>query len=208
MDSYDKLPDAEIKPVGEISRKFLELGINSFKQACEYVHGIEYGYNSNYDDKLIFFKEKKGTCTSKHAVIAGLAEELNIPLYKHVCVYKFTEKISTGANKILKKYKIPYVPMVHCFLAFIAFRNLQFDLTEGNCNGKNTTINECIYNEKVNPFISGKDEYLLFKRVLKEKILPTKEMEGITERSLLKARSESIRLLTKNMEKQKRKRNA
>lgn len=204
MDSYDKLPDAEIKPGGEMSRKFLELGIKSFKQACEYVNIIEYGYNSNYDDKLIFFKEKKGTCTSKHAVIAGLAEELNIPLYKHVGVYKFTEEISTGANEILKKYKIPYVPMIHCFLVY---RNLRFDLTEGNCNGKNTTIDKLIYEEKVDPFISGKDEYLLFKRVLKKQILPSKEMEGIKERSLLKARSESIILLTQNIEKQKIQRN-
>ena len=205
MDSYDKLPDTEIKPVGEISRKFLELGIKSFRQACEYVNNIEYGYNTNYDDKLIFFKEKRGTCTSKHAVVAGLAEELNIPLYKHVCIYKFTEEISTGAIEILKKYKIPYAAMVHCFLVY---KNLRFDLTEGNCNGKNTTIDEFIHEEKVDPFISEKDEYLLFKRVLKEKILPSKEMEGITERSLLKARSESIRLLTKNMEKQKSKRNS
>jgi len=204
MDSYDKLPDAEIKPVGEISEKFLELGIKSFKQACEYVHNIEYGYNTNYDDKLIFFKEKKGTCTSKHAVAARLAEELNIPLYKHVCVYKFTEEISTGANEILKKYKVPHIPMVHCFLVY---KNLRFDLTEGNSNGKNTTIDEFIYEEKVDPFISGKDEYLLFKSVLKKYILPSKEMEGIKERSLLKARSESIRLLTKNIEKQKGKRN-
>ncbi|MCK4284855.1 MAG: hypothetical protein KAX18_01580 [Candidatus Lokiarchaeota archaeon] len=204
MDSYEKLPDAEIKLLGEISKKFLELGIKSFKQACEYVNNIEYGYNSNYDDKLIFFKEKKGTCTSKHAVIAGLAEELNIPLYKHVGVYKFTEEISTGANEILKKYNIPYVPMVHCFLVY---RNLRFDLTEGNCNGKNTTIDKLIYEEKVDPFISGKDEYLLFKRVLKKQILQSKEMKGIKERSLLKARSESIILLTQNIEKQKIQRN-
>ena len=204
MDSYDKLPDAEIKPVGEISRKFLELGINSFKEACEYVHDIEYGYNSNYDDRLIFFKEKKGTCTSKHAVIAGLAEELKIQLYKHVGLYKFTEEISTGTNEILKKYEIPYVPMVHCFLVY---KDFHFDLTEGNCNGKNKTIDELLHEEKVDPFISGKDEYLLLKRVLKKQILPSKEMEGIKEKILLKARSESIRLLAKNIEKQKSKRN-
>ena len=101
MDSYDKIPDAEIKPIGIISKKFLELGINSFKEACMYVHNIEYGYNTNYDDKLIFFKEKKGTCTSKHATIAQLAKELNIPMNKHVGVYKLTEEIAIGTNKIL-----------------------------------------------------------------------------------------------------------
>ena len=192
MDSYDKLPDAELIPVGELSKKFLGLGIKTFKDACNYVHKIDYGYNTNYEDKMIFFKEKRGSCTSKHAVIAGLAQELKIPLYKHVCVYKFTEEITTGVNKILNKYNIPYVPMVHCFLVYDIYK---FDLTEGNNNGKKEPIYEYIYSEKVDPFISRKDEYILFKKVLKEKILPSKEMDGIAEKTLLKARAESISLM-------------
>ncbi|NVM18876.1 MAG: hypothetical protein HWN80_14260 [Candidatus Lokiarchaeota archaeon] len=192
MDSYEKLPDAVIKPIGELSNKFLNLGIKSFNDACDYVHNIDYGYNSNYEDKMIFFKEKKGSCTSKHAVIAGLAQELNIPLYKHVCVYKFTEEITTGVQEILNKYEIPYVPMVHCFLVY---KNYQFDLSEGNYNGKKKPIDEYIHAERVDPFISRKDEYLLFKKVLKEKVLTSKEMEGIAEKTLLKAREESITLL-------------
>jgi len=192
MDSYDKLPEADIKPVGELSKKFLDLGIKTFKDACNYVHDIDYGYNTNYEDKMIFFKEKKGTCTSKHAIIAGLAQELNIPLFKHVCVYKLIEEITTGVSNILKQYKIPYVPLTHCFLVY---ENYRFDLTEGNRNGKKTPINECIHSERFDPFISRKDEYFLFKKVLKEKILPTKEMEGIAEKTILKARSKSLKLL-------------
>jgi len=192
MDPYDKLPDAELIPVGELSKKFLDLGIKTFKDACNYVHNVDYGYNTNYEDKMIFFKEKKGSCTSKHAVIAGLAQELNIPLYKHVCVYKLTEEITTGVDEILKKFNIPYVPMVHCFLVYDEYK---FDLTEGNNNGKKKHIDEYIYSEKVEPFISRKDEYLLFKKVLKEKVLPSKEMEGISEKILLKARAKSINLL-------------
>ncbi len=192
MDSYDKLPDAKIIPVGELSKKFLDLGIKTFKDACNYVHDIDYGYNTNYEDKMIFFKEKKGSCTTKHAVIAGLAQELKIPLYKYVCIYKFTEEITTGVQGILTKYDIPYVPMVHCFLVY---GKHQFDLTEGNYNGKKKNLDNYIYAEKVNPFISRKDEYLLFKKVLTEIILPSKEMEGISEKILLKARQESITLL-------------
>ncbi|MFW9773443.1 MAG: hypothetical protein ACFFEO_14935, partial [Candidatus Thorarchaeota archaeon] len=135
MDSYDYLPDGKIIPQGELSKKFLELGIKSFKEACKYIHEIEYGYNSTYEDDLILFKENKGTCTTKHAIIAGLARELDIPLHKNVGVYKFTEEITTGAQEILKKYSIPYVPMVHCFLVYKEYR---FDLTEGNNNGKKT----------------------------------------------------------------------
>lgn len=192
MDSYEYLPDKLIKPLGEISKNFLELGIKSFKDACIYVHNVEYGYNSNYDDNMIFFKENKGSCTSKHATIAGLAEELDIPLYKYVCVYKFTEEITTGAKGILEKYKVPYVPMVHCFLVYEKYR---FDLTEGNYNGKKQPVDEHIYSVKVDAFISRKNEYLLFKRILKDYVLKSEEMVGIKERTLLKAREESIVLL-------------
>lgn len=198
MDSYEKLPDKEITPSGKISKKFLELNITSFKDACYYIHNLDYGYNSNYDDEMILFKEKKGTCTSKHAIIAGLARELNIPLYKHVCVYKFTEEITTGVNEILKKYDIPYVPMTHCFLVY---KQNRFDITEGNNNGKKKNIDEYIISERVDPFISGKDEYLLYKRVLKEYVLPSKEMDGIAEKKLLKARGESILLLIASIKK-------
>ena len=192
MDPYEYLPDAELNPVGELSKTFLDLGIKTFKDACTYVHNIDYGYNTNYEDRMIFFKEKKGSCTTKHAVIAGLAQELSIPLYKHVCVYKFTEEITTGTNEILNEFNIPYVPMVHCYLVYGKYK---FDLTEGNNNGKKGPIDEYIYSEKVDPFISRKDEYILFKKVLKEKILPSKEMDGVAEKTLLKARAETISLL-------------
>ncbi|MCK5184477.1 MAG: hypothetical protein KAJ76_03840 [Candidatus Heimdallarchaeota archaeon] len=196
MDTFDKLPDAEFVASGVISKKFLELGITSFKEACLYVHNIEYGYNSDKDDKMILFKENLGSCTTKHGVIATLAEELNIPLHKKVGIYKLTEVISTGTNKILKKYSIPYVPMIHCFLVY---ENYRFDLTEGNNNGKNTSIEEFIHDEKVIPFITTKDEYFLFKQILNEKILTSSEMKGIEKRTLLKAREEAIKLLKENI---------
>ncbi|TXT56167.1 MAG: hypothetical protein BAJALOKI2v1_620001 [Promethearchaeota archaeon] len=196
MDSYEKLPDAKITPSGKISEKFLELGINNFKGASDYIYELEYGYNSTYDDEMILFKEKKGTCTTKHAIIAGLAEELSIPLSKNVGVYKFTEKISSGTDRILETYKIPYVPMVHCFLVY---KNYKFDLTEGNNNGKKKNPQEFIAIKEVEPFISRKDEYLWFKRILKEKVLPSKEMKGTKEKTLLKAREEAIELLKKNI---------
>ena len=192
MDNYNKLPDAEITAVGEISKKFLELGISSFKEACFYVHNLEYGYNRDKDDKMILFKENMGSCTTKHGVIASLAEELGIPLYKKVGIYKLTEIIANGTGKITEKHAIPFIPMVHCFLAY---ENFRFDLTEGNHNGKNTSIEEFIHEEKVIPFITQKDEYLLFRRVLEEKIMPSSEITGIEKRTLLKAREEAIKLL-------------
>ena len=192
MDSYELFPQLDITSSGEISSKFLKLGINTFQEACNFVHNLEYGYNSDADDRWILFKELKGSCTPKHAVIAGLAEELKIPLYKHVGIYKFTEDIVKGAQKIIDKYQIPYIPIVHCFLVH---KNHPFDLTEGNFNGKETSIEEFLHEEQVEPFISRKDEYLLYRRALEEKILPSHDFAGISIKIILKAREEAIILL-------------
>ena len=48
---------------------------------------MPYGSNSNKDDILILFKEGYGSCTTKHAVIATLAEELGIPISKSTGIY-------------------------------------------------------------------------------------------------------------------------
>ena len=197
MDSYDKLPDAEIQPLGEMSKKFLELKISSFKEACLYVHNMDYGLNTSADDKMILFKDNRGTCSTKHGVIATLAEELDIPLYKYECVYMMNEKITTGIDEILKKFEIPYVPMGHCFLVYEDFK---FDLTEGNNNGKKVPINEYIHAERVDPFISSRDEYRFLRKVVLEIIVPSEEMKGITKKMLLKARTEALMVLTSHLD--------
>ncbi|MHA1438887.1 MAG: hypothetical protein ACTSPD_15055 [Promethearchaeota archaeon] len=72
-----------------MSKIFLDLCILSFKEACLFIHNFPYGYNSDYDDKMILFKEKKGTYASKHAVIATLAEELEIPkTYERLSIFQ------------------------------------------------------------------------------------------------------------------------
>lgn len=196
MHSYDNLPDKEITAKGMMSEKFLELGIRTLKEACMYVHKIPYGYNSDKDNEMILFIENKGSCTTKHGVIAKLAEELAIPLHKKVGIYKLTEEITAGAEQIMEKYQVPFIPMVHCFLEY---KEYWFDLTEGNNNGKKKPIDEFIHEEKVIPFISRKDEYLLFRKVLNEKIMKMPEIQGIDKRTLLKAREEGIKLLKENI---------
>ena len=98
MDSYTVLPNPLIQKKGIISEKFISLRIKNFWEACVYVHDIPYGYNSTTDDILILFKEGYGSCTTKHAVIATLAEELNIPVHKMIGIYAMNEDIVTGTN--------------------------------------------------------------------------------------------------------------
>lgn len=192
MDKYTVFPNPAIDKQGVISENFINLGIKTFWEACVYVHELPYGYNSTTDDILIIFKERYGSCTTKHAVIATLAEELNIPVHKMIGIYPMSEEIVTGTNRILEKYLLPYLPMIHCFLIYDSYR---VDLTEGNNNGKNRSIEEFLFTEQVIPNFSEKDEYLLYKKALKNYVMIRKEMEGITMIDVLHARTEGIALL-------------
>jgi hypothetical protein len=192
VDAYTVFSNPAIRKKGIISEKFITLGIKNFWEACKYVHEVPYGYNSTPDDVMILFKEGYGSCTTKHAVIATLAEELDIAVHKMIGIYAMSEDIVTGTNLILEKYHLPYLPMIHCFLVYDTFH---VDLTEGNNNGKNRSIENFLFAEKVIPNFSEKDEYLLYKTALKNSILLRKEMKEIKMIDVLHARTEGIALL-------------
>jgi hypothetical protein len=196
MDKYSVFPDTPIAPSGVVSNRFLSLGLDTFLTACRYVYELPYGYNSDRDDLMILFEEKMGTCTTKHAVIATLAGELKLPIQKNIGIYAMTEEIVTGTDSILEKFGLPYVPMIHCFLSN---GDRRVDLTEGNANGKNRSIDDFLYTETVIPNISGKDEYLKYRRALKEHILKRTELQGIDIKVVLHAREEGLELLKANV---------
>ena len=197
MDNLIVFPDKVITKAGSITVEFQGMGIRSFLEACRYVNELPYGYNSDRDDLMILFKEKMGTCTTKHAVIATLAAELGLPITRGVGIYAMTETIVTGTDKILTEYGLPYVPMIHCFLEY---GNYRVDLTEGNRNGKNRPVDDFLYTDRVAAAISAKDEYMIYRRALNEVILKRDELKGVDIKRLLHAREEGLKLLKANLQ--------
>lgn len=192
MDKHNVFPDAPIASSSPVSAQFFKLGIVTFHSACRWVHELPYGYNADRDDLMVLFKEKMGSCTTKHAVIATLAAELELPVEKNIGIYAMTERIVTGTEAILQNYGLPYLPMIHCFLND---GNHRVDLTEGNANGKNRPIDAFLYTEAVTPSIMAKDEYLIYRHVLKDLIQNRYELHGIDIKNILYAREEGLKLL-------------
>ncbi len=133
-----------------------------------------------------------GSCTTKHAVIATLGEELALPITKTIAIYAMTEDLVTGTNPILYKYHLPYIPMIHCFLTYQAF---SVDLTFGNRNGKNGPIQDFLFTQAVIANISAKEEYLLYRKAVAALILERQELEGIAMKRILHAREEGLAIL-------------
>ena len=192
MDPFKVFPEKVVVNAGAISNYFLSAGIDSFLKACDYVHQLPYGYNTDRDDLMILFKEKMGSCATKHAVIATLAVELDMPINKSIGIYPMTEAIVTGTDRIIRQYDLPYVPMIHCFLEY---RDYRVDLTEGNQNGKNQPVDELFFTARVQSNISAKDEYILYRQALKERILRRDDMQGVDIKTILHAREEGLVLL-------------
>jgi len=82
--------------------------------------------------------------------------------------------------------------MIHCFLTD---GEHMVDLTEGNANGKNRSIDDFLFFEPVIPNISGKDEYLKYRAALRERILKRTDLQGIDIKVILHAREEGLELL-------------
>ncbi len=69
--------DFELKAEQIYSKVIQSKGIYTFKEACEYIQNLPYGRISDRSKFELVIEEGKGTCSSKHGLLAGIAEENN-----------------------------------------------------------------------------------------------------------------------------------
>ena len=163
MHPIEILPNVTLQFCGIVSEYFLQQGLKTFHEACYWTQNLPYGSNSNNEDSLILFEEGRGTCTTKHGAIARLAEEHNLPIGKTLGFYRLNDEIVTGVNALLEPYGLDFIPQIHCFLAY---ENSRVDLTAGNCNGKNKTIEAYDFVVQVTPDLSHTQHQAYYREYL------------------------------------------
>lgn len=168
MNNIEVLPNSQISSNGVISQQFYRRNLTTFHQACHWVKNLPYGSNSSNDDSLIIFQEGKATCTNKHGIISRLAEELDLEIYKNLGFYRLNDEIVTGINKIIEPYGLSFIPQIHCFLEY---KNYRIDLTEGNCNGKNKTIEDYDFVVRVKPDLTHQEHETYYLEYLEKYFL-------------------------------------
>ena len=151
MQPIETLPNVTLQLHGIMSEKFCQQGLTTFHDACQWVQSLPYGANSHSEDSLILFEEGYGNCTTKHGAIARLAQEQNLPIHKNLGFYRLNDEIVTGVNALLTPYGLDFIPQSHCFLVY---ETCWVDLTAGNCNGKNQTIEDYDFVVQVAPDLS------------------------------------------------------
>ena len=144
---------------------------------------LPYGGNSDSGNSLLLFQEGQGTCTTKHGAVARLAQEQNLNVCKNLGFYRLNDEIVTGVNALLAVHELSFIPQTHCFLACESSR---VDLTEGNCNGKNKTIEDYDFVVPVQSDLSAQQEEVLYREYLQRYFLIAPELKAIGEATILR----------------------
>ena len=182
MHPISVLPDVDLLPQDPISEQCLQRGVTTFHAACAWVKDLPYGANSSSEDSLILFAEGYGNCTTKHGAIARLASAYHIPVTKHLGFYRLDDDIVTGVNAILQPHGLDFIPQVHCFLAY---DNYRVDLTEGNCNGKNKTIEDYDFVIPVKPDLTEAEYKSIYREYLQRYYSITPQLATLGEENIL-----------------------
>ena len=77
---YDALPSDAIRNLGPVSAAVLGLGIDDFRCIAQYIRDLPYGRNAATNDMFAVLNERRGTCSTKHALLKALASELGLPI--------------------------------------------------------------------------------------------------------------------------------
>ncbi|MGF1515379.1 MAG: hypothetical protein ACFB5Z_17000 [Elainellaceae cyanobacterium] len=182
MHPIETLPDVTLKPDGAMAAAFRQRGVTTFHHACRWVKALPYGANTSGEDALILFEEGCGNCTTKHGAIARLAEEHGLPVRKHLGFYRLSDEIVTGVSALLRPHGLGFIPQIHCFLGYGAYR---VDLTEGNCNGKNKTIEDYDFVVPVAPELTHQQHQAYYLEYLQRYRTLAPELAALSDGAVL-----------------------
>lgn len=116
-----------IHPSGTLCESVLALGLTSFDQLAEHVRSLPYGRTSNTADLLAVLEEERGTCSSKHQLLAAVAHECgHHEVHLTVGIYEMSEQNTPGVGTVLSSASLSAIPEAHCYLTVNSER---FDFT-------------------------------------------------------------------------------
>jgi hypothetical protein len=140
----------------------MKLGIFDFHSALKYVAELPYGRTSDNSNYRLVLCEEKGTCSSKHALIAKLCLEQNQPEFQLVLgIYQMSERTNPGVGQVLSQYDLLTIPEAHCF---IRYRDSVIDITKADSSNNDPIV--FTFEEVINPSQIGSYKIRLHKHYI------------------------------------------
>jgi hypothetical protein len=158
----EMLPNFDLERGTSLGSQFLLRGERSFHAAARHVQRLPYGRNSDRTDYGLVLAEGRGTCSTKHALLAALAREHARPVELRLGIYEMDEENTPGVGSILGRYGLACMPEAHCFLAH---RGVRVDLTRDEPTGSNVNF---LHEETIEPVQIGSYKVGAHRRFIEE----------------------------------------
>lgn len=115
-DALDRLADRPLRGAGPLTHRFREIGVPDFAAAARHVLRLPYGRITERTRFWLVLDEGRGTCTTKHALLAELAREQSINVQLTLAIYEMSERNTPGVGAVLARHGLDRIPEAHCFL--------------------------------------------------------------------------------------------
>ena len=142
--SLNDLPEFFFPETGEVSSRFRALGLDGYRAAAGHVRDLPYGRNSDRSDYRLVLDEGRGTCSTKHALLAALARERGAGVELRLGVYLMDGTNTPGVAPVLRRHGVRALPEAHCYLAH---RDRRVDVT----GVEGSAVEEFIHEETIEP---------------------------------------------------------
>jgi hypothetical protein len=148
--SIERLPNVTLHVERPLGRSFAALGLGDYREAARHVRNLPYGRNSDRSEWRLVLEEGRGTCSTKHALLAELARENGLPVALVLGVYEMDAANTPGVGAVLREHGLRCVPEAHCYLAHNGAR---VDLTRER--GGAEQIEGFLHEEEIEPHQIG-----------------------------------------------------
>jgi hypothetical protein len=134
------------------SKQFLELGITDFESACLYVQSLPYGRNADRSDFSLVLSEGKGSCSSKHGLLAALAEENGLQDVELIAgIFLMSDETHPKLAPFFVDKPYTNIPECHCYLRY---KGERFDYTDSS-NGMERIASKIVREQRIEPHQVG-----------------------------------------------------
>jgi hypothetical protein len=122
MESWLILPEAPLDARGPASEAFRQIGCGSYRGAARHLHELPYGRNSDRADFMLVLPEQRGTCSTKHALLAAVALEQRLAIALTIGIYDMSEANTPGVGRVLSAHGLTSIPEAHRYLTYAGRR--------------------------------------------------------------------------------------
>ncbi|MCS5712916.1 hypothetical protein [Candidatus Berkiella aquae] len=101
----------------EIGQKIKRYGVTTYQGALDFVNQLPYGRNQSSTITCVL-EEKRGTCSTKHAFLAALAQDNELPVKLMFGYYHMNKQNTPAIGNTLDDHGLPFILEGHCYLKY------------------------------------------------------------------------------------------